>query len=224
MGAVTMGIASTITAVRNRSADHDHAHEHEHGHDHEHGPWRGLRSRTMNMPMTTHHEHVHGAPRQSLRTTTTAMITVTIMAGIPGGISCCFLPVVLYFLLCPMEASAVGHVTRGMHTGELDSATLSGWSVENCGLRVDKPAGQEYPAVVAFTEGGPAQKAGLSVKDALVPCRRHRRIARERPCQTRNDRFQGPCPRQCRRETSPASPRRNSRQRSSALRRRKRSE
>jgi PDZ domain len=68
----------------------------------------------------------------------------------------------------PNKGFSVGYMTQGMSTGELDAGATVGRSVENCGLRVDKPAGQDYPVVVEVTQGGPAQKAGLSVKDILT--------------------------------------------------------
>jgi hypothetical protein len=78
------------------------------------------------------------------------------------------LPVVLYFLGMPNGGFSQSFMERSMHTGDLDSATALGRSVENLGMRVDKPTGQEYPTVVAITEGGPAEKAGVKLKDALV--------------------------------------------------------
>jgi hypothetical protein len=78
------------------------------------------------------------------------------------------LPVVLYFLNLPNSGFSASYMMRGMHTGELDSGAAIGRSVENSGMRIDKPAGQEYPLVASLTEGGPAATAGLQLKDALV--------------------------------------------------------
>jgi hypothetical protein len=80
------------------------------------------------------------------------------------------LPVVLYFLNLPNGGFSAGYMERGMHTGELDSAVMAGRSVENTGMRIDKPTGQEYPVVMAVTDGGPAEKAGLHAKDVLLSC------------------------------------------------------
>jgi hypothetical protein len=78
------------------------------------------------------------------------------------------LPVVLYFLDFPNGGFSAGYMVRGMHTGELDSTVVTGRSVENTGMRVDKTSGQDYPVVVTLTEGGPAEKAGLHLKDVLL--------------------------------------------------------
>ncbi len=68
----------------------------------------------------------------------------------------------------PNKGFSIGYQTQGMNTSELDSGATLGRSVENCGLRVDKPAGQDYPVVVEVSQGGPAEKAGLNVKDVLT--------------------------------------------------------
>jgi hypothetical protein len=78
------------------------------------------------------------------------------------------LPVVLYFLNLPNGGFSAGYMTRNMHTGDLDSTAVTGRMVENTGMRIDKAAGQEYPTIVGLSEGGPAEKAGLHLKDALV--------------------------------------------------------
>jgi hypothetical protein len=78
------------------------------------------------------------------------------------------LPVVLFFLNLPNSGFSADYMKRGMHTGELDSTSVSGRMVENAGMRIDKATGQEYPTIVGLSDGGPAEKAGLKLKETLV--------------------------------------------------------
>ena len=139
--------------------DHDHAHDHEHTHEHGH-----------------EHEHVHGAACDHEHSHGHEHATVAAddhghdHGWNPWRYIVLLLPVVLYFLNLPNGGFSAGYMMRGMHTGELDSAVVSGRTVENTGMRLDKPSGQDYPLIVALTEGSPAAKAGLHVKDALLSC------------------------------------------------------
>ncbi len=134
--------------------DHDHGHTHEHGaacdhthdHDHEHGHTHGH-----------DHAHAHGGHDHGHD-----------HGWNPWRYIVLLLPVVLYFLNLPNSGFSASYMMRGMHTGELDSGAAIGRSVENTGMRIDKPTGQDYPLVAALTEGGPAAKAGLQLKDTLV--------------------------------------------------------
>ena len=134
--------------------DHDHAHPHEHvhgatcDHDHDHAHTHEHAHTHASDDHGHDHGHDHGWN--------------------PWRYIVLLLPVVLYFLNMPNDGFSQSYMERSMHSGELDAATTLGRSVENLGMRVDKPAGQEYPTVVAVTEGGPADKAGVKLKDALV--------------------------------------------------------
>lgn len=127
--------------VHAHACDHDHGCGHEHSHTHEHAHEPGAAP-------AHDHGHDHGWN--------------------PWRYIVLLLPVVLYFLNLPNGGFSAGYMMRGMHTGELDSTSVSGRMVENTGMRVDKFAGQEYPVIVGLSEGGPAEKAGLKLKDALV--------------------------------------------------------
>ena len=135
-----------------RHHHHDHGHDHEHAREHVHGPScdhdHDHDHSHDHAPAGHDHGHDHGWN--------------------PWRYIVLLLPVVLFMLNLPNKGFSIGYMTQGMSTSELDAGASLGRSVENCGLRVDKPAGQDYPVVVEVTQGGPAQKAGLNVKDVLT--------------------------------------------------------
>lgn len=122
---------------------HDHACGHEHAHEHAHGE-----ELPHGAALAHDHGHDHGWN--------------------PWRYIVLLLPVVLFFLNLPNSGFSADYMKRGMHTGELDSTAVSGRMVENTGMRIDKSAGQDYPTIVGLSDSGPAEKAGLKLRDTLV--------------------------------------------------------